>query len=56
MLKSQWSGDCWEGEEGRGFSEIKAKLPVGRTGSMGFGQKQESGAVWECRPWRALLP
>lgn len=38
MLKSQWSGDCWEGEEGRGFSEIKAKLPVGRTGSMGFGQ------------------
>lgn len=34
MPKSQWSGDCWEGEEGRGFNEMKAKLPVGRTGSM----------------------
>lgn len=42
--------------KGEGFSEIKAKLPVGRTGSMGFGKRQESCAVWECGAWRALLP
>lgn len=30
-----------------GFNVIKAKLPVGRTGSVGFGQRQE--ALLPCR-------